>query len=49
MPIFTEFPSRRVFSETELPEMAILGNPKGIERKKAGVERSGRKVRLDFV
>jgi hypothetical protein len=29
--------------------MAILENPKGIERKRAGVERPGRKVRLDFV
>ena len=43
MPLFTELPNRTVFSETELPEMAILGNPKGIERKKAGVERPGRK------
>jgi hypothetical protein len=27
MPLFTELPRRRVFTETELPALSFLGNP----------------------
>jgi hypothetical protein len=36
MPLFTENPRRRVFSESGLPEMPILGNSEGLKGIKIG-------------
>src|SRR5829696_3990851 len=41
-PLFTENPRRRVFSETKLPEMPILGSPEAKSRGKEGIKRGPR-------